>query len=659
MNFSKKNHEFHKSNKYFISKTKITITVLLFMLSIISVNAQIRPADVDKIIADEMIRQNLPGLAIGVYKKGAMNYTKGYGFIDVNNRTRINTNTPFRWASISKTITAVAALQVDERYSDLSINDKVIKHYPYWTSNPHTKLVPNLYKSVVNNVLNKTKVNTVLIVDKERKEKITIKHLLTHTSGINQYDHYDKSKYKTVKGKSFNADASVDVFKMAKLNFGPGEKKYSKDTYTTFGYNLLGAVIDKKTGSYTNWVTKNIKNKLGLYSLKVANGNMYGFQKPKDGIIKQGKDGSKEFVLPGGGWESNIKDLLKFARGIDDGKLLKNTEKLWSNGSSKEYNGLESTGKGNELRVWHGGTHSNLKTLMYIMPKKNISVVVIIPVQYADPWNIVRAIVKKLGTPRNPKTSPKDKCGVGMGNSGKKFVGVWRKTNKDVIIRRGYSTKNFNTEWNFLTSKGYHLENLEFSDNLWQGIFKKGRGQYAMWRNFDQAGFNKKWKEMNSQGYRLYDLETYTIGGKRKWAGLFKKGSGKYAMFRNYSTSDFATKRKAMAKSGLKLIDIEVYVSRGKTYWSGVWIAGKDGLLNRNYTYNDFKILVRKRAKSGYKLIDVETYKTSGGQKWAGIWEKSTEEQRVSFGLNYCDFMNKQHDNYSAKGYELLDFNNF
>lgn len=644
-------------------KTKITISVLLFILSIISANAQIKPADVDKIIANEMIRQNLPGLAIGVYKKGTINYTKGYGFIDINNRKRINTNTPFRWASISKTITAVAALQVDEKYSDFSINDKVIKHYPYWTSNSYSnQLVPKQLKSVVNNYLNKTKINTVLSVDKVRKEKITIKHLLTHRSGINhytrgradkygEYSNLNKSSYKT-DSDNFNANSSVNIFKGAKLDFEPGDKYL----YTSYGYNLLGAVIDQKTGSYTNWVTKNIKNKLGLYNLKVANGNMYGFRKPKDGIIKQGKDGSKEFVLPSGGWESNIKDLLKFARGINDGKLLKNTEKLWS-GSSKEYNGLESTGKGKELRVWHGGTHGNLKTLMYIMPKKNISVVVMIPVQYANPWNVVRAIVKKLGTPRNPKTSPKDKCGAGMGNSGKKFVGVWRKTNKDVIIRRGYNTKNFNTEWNFLTSKGYHLENIEFSNNLWNGIFKKGRGQYAMWRNFDQAGFNKKWKEMNSKGYRLYDLETYTIGGKRKWAGLFKKGSGKYAMYRNYSTNDFGTKRKSMAKNGYKLIDIEVYNSGGQLKWSGVWIAGKDGLLNRNYSYNDFKNLVRKRAKSGYKLIDVETYKVNGSQKWAGIWEKSSEEQRVSFGLNYCDFMDK-HKIYSGEPrieYELTD----
>ncbi len=256
----------------------------------------------------------------------------------------------------------------------------------------------------------------------------------------------------------------------------------------------------------------------------------------------------------------------------------------------------------------------------------------------------------------NANVTSDGRCKVGSSNN--KIAGLWRKTNKRVLVKRAYSSNNFNSLWRSLSSKGYHLENFEFSKNLWSGIFKKGEGKYAMWRNYDQSGFNKKWKEMNSKSYRLYDLETYTIGGKRKWAGLFKKGSGKYAMFRNYSTSDFATKRKAMAKSGLKLIDIEVYVSRGKTYWSGVWIAGKDGLLNRNYAYNDFKNLVQNRAKSGYKLIDVETYCVNRQQKWAGIWEKSSERQFISFGSRNKTFINL-HNSYSSKGFELIDFNNY
>jgi CubicO group peptidase (beta-lactamase class C family) len=626
---------------------KIKLLQIITLLSITTF-AQINPNIVDQIIEDEMVRQNLPGLAIGVYKKGVINYTKGYGFIDVNNKTSITNNTIMEWASISKTLTAVALFQVMEKNDKIKLDDTVIKHYKHWTE----------------------KVDDKTVKDKTRKDKITLKHLLTHRSGINhysrgrakkrgEYSNHHKDNYKSDNGK-FNANSSVNLFREAKLDFNPGDKYL----YTSYGYNLLGAEIDKKTNGYENWVNKNIKNKLGLSSLRVAKGGFKGFQKSTDGIIKGKTSTSSEWVLPSGGWESNVKDLLKFAKGILDGKLLKNTDSLWKddgfknskNKPVKTRRGVLSEGSNNRHRIHHGGSHPNLKTFMYIKPNNNVAIVVMIPANYAQRENVVYRIINKMKN-ISPKytinDSPLNKCQAGMKSSTKKFVGVWQKTNKDVIIRRGYTTKNFNTEWKFLTSKGYYLENLEFSNNLWNGIFKEGRGKYAMWRNFDHASFNKKWKEMNNKGYRLYDLETYIINGKRKWAGLFKKGSGGYAMYRNYSTKDFGTKRKELAKDGYKLIDIEAYNTSNGLKWAGVWVAGKDGLLNRNYNESEFKVLVNNRDRQGYKLIDVETYKVNGKRKWAGIWEKSSQEQRTNFGEKYCNFM-KLHDTYSNQ-FELID----
>ncbi len=245
------------------------------------------------------------------------------------------------------------------------------------------------------------------------------------------------------------------------------------------------------------------------------------------------------------------------------------------------------------------------------------------------------------------------------------IAAVWRKTNKDTLIKRNYTKEKFYQLWTSMHSKGYHLEDFEFSNNLWHGIFKKGSGKYAMWRNFSHSAFDKKWREMSAKGYRLYDLETYVIDGKRKWAGLFKKGSGKYALWTNWSTSGFAKKRQSMAKKGMKLIDIEVYVVNNKLKWSGVWIKGKDGLLNRNYNYDAFKNLVQKRSRNGYKLIDIESYCINGKQKWAGIWEKSTDNQRINFDLNTNSFFPNQrtfsrvHDDYKSNGYELLDFESY
>jgi len=605
-------------------------TSLLILISV-NVNAQISSAVIDNIVFDEMVRQELPGLAIGVYKKGTINFLKGYGHIDLNRTKAITTSTSFRWASISKTLTAVAALQLAERRSDFSIDDKVTKHYPYWIS----------------------KVGLREVKDKARKSNITIKQLLTHRSGISHYPSgvdYRKNTYRS-DADHFNANSCVDVFRDLNLLFDPGNKY----DYSTYGSNLLGAVIDKVTGSYPKWVLNSIANKLGMTSLKVSYGTFSGFDKPKDGIISAKSITNKEYVLPGGGWESNIGDLMKFAKGIMEDKLLNNTASLWADDYGQEYKrGVSSAKSTNDFRIWHGGAHGNLRTNMYIMPDLDIAVVVMIPVEYSDPFNIVRQVIDKLGINRNFDTKPDFSCLDGMGSSGKNYLALGRKTQDEVIIRRGYSTDNFNKEWNFVKSRGYQLTDFDFSNNLWHGIFKKISGQYAMWRNFDFNGFNAKWQEMNNAGYRLYDLETYVVGGQRKWAGLFKKGTGKYAMFRNLSTDAFGTKRTELAKQGLKLIDIEVFSTVSGLEWSGVWVQGTDGPLNRNYNYSDFINLVNTRSSSGYQLIDVETYMVGTIRKWAGVWEKTTESGAMTSPKNYCLTM-KTHDTNSKNGFELIE----
>lgn len=216
---------------------------------------------------------------------------------------------------------------------------------------------------------------------------------------------------------------------------------------------------------------------------------------------------------------------------------------------------------------------------------------------------------------------------------------------------------NFNKEWNFLKSRGYHLTDFDCSGIVWNGIFKKMNGQFAMWRNFEQDAFNIKWQEMNSAGYRLYDLETYLFGGKRYWAGLFRKMTGKHALFRNFSTTAFGTKREELAQQGLKLVDIEVYSDNTGLKWSGVWLEGEDGPLNRNVLYNDFINLINSRSSSGYQLMDVESYLDGGMRKWAGVWEKSSEPGFLVTPRKYCSLMDihEQNSKMTSGKFEMLE----
>ena len=147
-------------------------------------------AQIDAVVLDEMARQNIVGMAVGIVQNGNIYYASGYGHADLERKLPVTTNTIFRWSSISKTLTATAALKLVEENSGFSLNDKVTEHVSYWPEHGN-------------------------------KGNIRIKHLLSNRSGIIHYTQrkncyqnhsprYARSKHTS---KYYNAKQAVEVFR--------------------------------------------------------------------------------------------------------------------------------------------------------------------------------------------------------------------------------------------------------------------------------------------------------------------------------------------------------------------------------------------------------------------------------------------------------------
>ena len=67
---------------------------------------------IEAIINDEIVKQELIGLAIGVVNNGQIALTKGYGYADRNSKKKVTLDSKFRWASMSKSLTSIAALKL-------------------------------------------------------------------------------------------------------------------------------------------------------------------------------------------------------------------------------------------------------------------------------------------------------------------------------------------------------------------------------------------------------------------------------------------------------------------------------------------------------------------------------------------------------------------
>jgi CubicO group peptidase (beta-lactamase class C family) len=267
------------------------------------------------------------------------------------------------------------------------------------------------------------------------------------------------------------------------LAFRPGTNYW----YSTFGFNLLGAAIEGATGKpYEVYVDDNISDKVNMSSMTSYSNDPGGFTKDCNTFIKSVTEGGVEWKLPGGGWASNINDMTDFLKGMINGTFLKNTAALWTDvpGNDSYCYGIQKESRGDKTHVHHGGAHDDVRTYLGFFPGDKTGVCLMI--NHGDSVNAERLgklIENAFGYawPVDGKPvsySPIDYSGSND-DCGQTMFGVWRNTGKadDIVIRRGYTSQEFDAEYELLLDAGYYADDIEtWMDGLvrkWDGIFKK------------------------------------------------------------------------------------------------------------------------------------------------------------------------------------------
>lgn len=168
------------------------------------------------------------GCALGVYKDGRIIYKQGYGMADLENDIPITPSTVFHVASMSKQFTAASIVLLAQQ-GKLSLNDDVHKYLPE---------LPDF------------------------GERITIRHLIYHTSGLrDQWDLLDLAGWRYSLDLITDDDVMSVMTRQKELNFKPGDKH----VYSNTGYTLLGLIVKRVSGlSLREFSTKNIFEPLGM-----------------------------------------------------------------------------------------------------------------------------------------------------------------------------------------------------------------------------------------------------------------------------------------------------------------------------------------------------------------------------------------------------------
>jgi D-alanyl-D-alanine carboxypeptidase len=166
-----------------------------------------------------------PGAAVILVKDGQVLHRKGYGLANMELDVLIQPETVFKVGSVTKQFTAVSILMLAEE-GELALSDPIEKFLPNYPTHGH---------------------------------RITIEHLLTHTSGIKSYTSIPE--WPPTFGKDYTIDEMIDFFKYKPMDFAPG----TRYAYNNSAYFLLGAIIAKLSGgTYEEFLQKRIFDPLGM-----------------------------------------------------------------------------------------------------------------------------------------------------------------------------------------------------------------------------------------------------------------------------------------------------------------------------------------------------------------------------------------------------------
>jgi len=306
---------------------------------------------IDKLVTDTLARTGVPGASIAVVKDGALVYVKAYGDAKVEPKAPATTQMRYSIGSISKQFTATAILLLQEQ-GKLSLDDKVAKYIP----------------------------------DLTRANEVTIRQLLSHTSGYQDYWPQDYVMRPML--EPISARKLMDTWAKIPLDFEPG----TKWQYSNTNYVIAGVIVEKVAGRpFFQYLQQNIFKPLGMTSVmdvdqdRLTESDPIGYVRYALGPLRVAPKEGKGWLFAAGELAMTPEDLAKWDISIMERKLLKpasylalGTETLLRDGLGTNYGlGLTITSTLNRRALSHGGGVSGFTSTNIVFPDDRVAVVVL------------------------------------------------------------------------------------------------------------------------------------------------------------------------------------------------------------------------------------------------------------------------------------------
>jgi len=325
-----------------------------------------RAERLERLLGEQLNQHRIPGISAAAADRRELVWSAALGLADVENNVKAATGTVFRLGSISKPITAVAAMQLVEQ-GRLDLDAPVQKYVPSFPGKPWP---------------------------------ITPRMLLGHLSGIRHY----RGPEELMSTRHYTSLVeALKIFADDPLEFEPG----TKFRYTTYGYNLVGAVIEAASGMpFTDYLRRYVFAPAGAERIqpddvyRIIPNRARGYRAAPSGAIQNCALADTSNKIPGGGLVATAEDLVRFALALMDGRLLKPqtleqmfTSQRTSDGRPTGYGlGWYITDRAVKKWIEHSGSQPGASTELLMLPERGLAVAVLTNLERAP----ARAIAQRL-----------------------------------------------------------------------------------------------------------------------------------------------------------------------------------------------------------------------------------------------------------------------
>jgi serine beta-lactamase-like protein LACTB len=356
----------------------LVLALLLAAPSILAQESWLAPekrTQIEQVISKFMAAHQVPGLSAAVVENGQYAWSAGFGMADLEGFVPATSQTLYRLASISKSLTAVATMQLWER-GKLDLDAPVQKYCPAFP---------------------------------QKEAPITTRLLLAHLSGIRHYksDSNDDPEVGNIKHFDDPIRGGLQFFATDPLLAKPG----TKFSYTTHGYTVVGCAIEGASGAkYTDYLRESIFIPAGMTHTQVD--DRYAiipyrtrfYHKDKSGAVVNAEFLDSSYKIPGGGWLSSAEDMARFEVAVLNDRLIRRASRdvMWTpqkagDGSENGYAlgwGWGTGKKAGLTDVGHGGGQQGTSTFIMLVPDRRAGVVILINMDDVDVAALATEVMK-------------------------------------------------------------------------------------------------------------------------------------------------------------------------------------------------------------------------------------------------------------------------